>query len=41
MTKCSKEKEDFFNNMSHELRTPLNGINGFTGLLLKTDITDE
>jgi signal transduction histidine kinase len=34
-------KSAFIANMSHELRTPLNAITGFSGLLLRNDITPE
>jgi signal transduction histidine kinase len=34
-------KTAFIANMSHEIRTPLNAITGFSGLLLRSDITPE
>lgn len=34
-------KTAFIANMSHEIRTPLNAITGFSGLLLRNDITPE
>ncbi len=34
-------KTAFLQNMSHEIRTPLNGISGFSGLLNKTDLSEE
>jgi len=34
-------KTAFIANMSHEIRTPLNAITGFSGLLLREDITPE
>lgn len=34
-------KTAFIANMSHEIRTPLNAITGFSGLLLRDDISSE
>jgi len=34
-------KTSFLQNMSHEIRTPMNAICGFSGQLIKHDITDE
>jgi len=34
-------KSAFIANMSHEIRTPLNSITGFSGLLLRDDISRE
>src|SRR5690606_38636050 len=31
-------KASFLANLSHEIRTPMNAINGFTELILNTDI---
>ncbi|MBN1791871.1 MAG: tetratricopeptide repeat protein [Bacteroidales bacterium] len=36
-----KLKTAFIANMSHEIRTPLNAITGFSGLMLREDITPE
>jgi len=36
-----KVKQYFMANMSHEIRTPMNAIIGFTGLLLKGELSDE
>jgi len=32
-------KTAFLSNLSHEIRTPLHGLNGFTNLLMKKDLT--
>jgi signal transduction histidine kinase len=34
-------KSSFIANMSHEIRTPLNAITGFSGLLLRDDVSPE
>jgi len=34
-------KSAFIANMSHEIRTPLNAITGFSGLMLRNDISPE
>ena len=36
-----KLKSAFIANMSHEIRTPLNAITGFSGLLLREDISHQ
>ncbi len=36
-----KLKSAFIANMSHEIRTPLNAITGFSGLLLRNDISHQ
>jgi len=37
----SKAKSEFLANMSHEIRTPMNAIIGFSGLALKTGLTER
>lgn len=34
-------KTAFLQNMSHEIRTPLNAIEGFSGMLTRTDLSEE
>ncbi len=34
-------KSSFLANLSHEIRTPMNAINGFTDLIINTDLSEE
>ncbi|MEA3385958.1 MAG: response regulator [Thermodesulfobacteriota bacterium] len=38
---ANKAKSEFLANMSHEIRTPMNGVNGFTDMLLDTDLHED
>ncbi|MCL6559449.1 MAG: response regulator, partial [Firmicutes bacterium] len=38
---ATRAKSEFLANMSHEIRTPMNAIIGFSGLALKTGLSDK